>query len=379
MGLHPISANRGSLKSKTKKKQRQSLYSIEFSPPVDAIRSGHESDDILTYHQQKDLRDIMELSPKPMTPRRVKRRSVMTRGSNNRQSTSSRRSHSNNRSSARNSRRKIHHQNPVTKIIEQQNHMMHRDESYPTFHNGASTSARVVAAASSSQGETSPLTVTNLQSLNKDYVKPMKISQIASFQQHQQNSSPDPIYYNMNSSSQLMQHSWNSETVASAQSTPPTVGSGGRGYTNQSYQHSTPNLSHSPEPAEEPYHRPPSVRSSYSNFHGARPLTSYTSTTQSENVFVQLGGGSNQYHHQTNHHPHPAKGRHLHQKPQQQQQAIPKIPQRKPAASEPISTGRRPLPTADAPAETNSMAFLNSGPPAYNLNYHTPPDSETTM
>uniref|UniRef100_A0A0A1X9E0 Uncharacterized protein n=1 Tax=Zeugodacus cucurbitae TaxID=28588 RepID=A0A0A1X9E0_ZEUCU len=26
-----------------------------------------------------------------------------------------------------------------------------------------------------------------------------------------------------------------------------------------------------------------------------------------------------------------------------------------------------------------SMAFLNSGPPAYNLNYHTPPDSETTM
>lgn len=26
-----------------------------------------------------------------------------------------------------------------------------------------------------------------------------------------------------------------------------------------------------------------------------------------------------------------------------------------------------------------SMAFLNNGPPAYNLNYHTPPDSETTM
>lgn len=54
-----------------------------------------------------------------MTPRRVKRRSVMARGTNNRQSTTSRRSHTNNRSSVRSSRRKIQ-QNPVTKMISYQ-------------------------------------------------------------------------------------------------------------------------------------------------------------------------------------------------------------------------------------------------------------------
>lgn len=55
-----------------------------------------------------------------MTPRRVKRRSVMTRGTNNRQSTTSRRSHmSTNRNSMRSSRRKFQ-QNPVTKLMEYQ-------------------------------------------------------------------------------------------------------------------------------------------------------------------------------------------------------------------------------------------------------------------
>lgn len=100
-----ILAKRNKAKSK---KKRQSLYSIEFSPPVDTI---------LDYEPDLESNRVttMELSPKPMTPRRVKRRSVMARGSNNRQSTSSRRSHTN-RSSTRSSRRKIQ-QNPVTKII----------------------------------------------------------------------------------------------------------------------------------------------------------------------------------------------------------------------------------------------------------------------
>lgn len=52
-----------------------------------------------------------------MTPRRVKRRSVMTRGTTNRHSTSSRR-HSTARSSTRSSRRTT--QNPVTRLLEQQ-------------------------------------------------------------------------------------------------------------------------------------------------------------------------------------------------------------------------------------------------------------------
>lgn len=55
-----------------------------------------------------------------MTPRRVKRRSVMTRGTNSRQSTNSRRSHSSsNRNSMRSSRRKFQ-QNPVTKLMDYQ-------------------------------------------------------------------------------------------------------------------------------------------------------------------------------------------------------------------------------------------------------------------
>lgn len=106
------SAKRNNAKSK---KKRQSLYSIEFSPPADTI---------LDFEQDLESNRISttELSPKPMTPRRVKRRSVMARGTNNRQSTASRRSHTNNRSSVRSSRRKIQ-QNPVTKMISYQQGM----------------------------------------------------------------------------------------------------------------------------------------------------------------------------------------------------------------------------------------------------------------
>lgn len=101
-------AKRNNAKSK---KKRQSLYSIEFSPPVDTI---------LDYEQdiESNRNASTELSPKPMTPRRVKRRSVMARGTNNRQSTTSRRSHSN-RNSVRSSRRKAQ-QNPVTKLMSYQ-------------------------------------------------------------------------------------------------------------------------------------------------------------------------------------------------------------------------------------------------------------------
>lgn len=61
-----------------------------------------------------------------MTPRRVKRRSVMTRGTNNRLSTNSRRSHgSSNRNSMRSSRRKFQ-QNPVTKLMDYQ-HPVHAE------------------------------------------------------------------------------------------------------------------------------------------------------------------------------------------------------------------------------------------------------------
>ncbi|CAG9855259.1 unnamed protein product [Phyllotreta striolata] len=98
-----------SASSKTKSKpakHRLSLYSIEFSSQHDNRQadSDNEFDQVPT-----------PVSPKPMTPRRVKRRSVMTRGSSGRHSTSSHRSHA--RSSTRS--RKMA-QNPVTRLLEQQ-------------------------------------------------------------------------------------------------------------------------------------------------------------------------------------------------------------------------------------------------------------------
>lgn len=88
-----------------------SLYSIEFSSQLEN-RYGEGSNDF--EHLPPPL------SPKPMTPRRVKRRSVMTRGSSGRHSTNSRSSkrQSHSRSSTRSSRRIA--QNPVTKLLEQQ-------------------------------------------------------------------------------------------------------------------------------------------------------------------------------------------------------------------------------------------------------------------
>lgn len=64
---------------------RTSLYSIEFSPHRDASRGlGDDSvefeDDIETHVPAP------QLSPRPMTPRRVKRRSVISRGSTGRSS-----------------------------------------------------------------------------------------------------------------------------------------------------------------------------------------------------------------------------------------------------------------------------------------------------
>lgn len=102
-------------------KKRQSLYSIEFSPPVDTILDYELS-------HEPNRNPATELCPKPMTPRRVKRRSVMTRGTNSRQSTNSRRSHSNGRNSMRSSRRKFQ-QNPVTKLMDYQHG--HSDISSP--------------------------------------------------------------------------------------------------------------------------------------------------------------------------------------------------------------------------------------------------------
>lgn len=320
-----------------KSKHRQSLYSIEFGPSIDSLRSCR-SDTILDYDD--NILDDRQLSPKPMTPRRVKRRSVMTRGTNNRQSTTSRRSQSNtntNRNSTRSSRRKYYNQNPVTKLMEQQIQIQQKSQKkLASFRN---------------TNNTTTLTTSNLLSFNSDMANlppppPLLEKKSSTYNSFPQNIAPDPIYYNMGHM---------------------TIPSASEGHYNPTYQHSTSNLANNGssnaldnenEHVDDFYNnRPPSVRSSYSNFHGTRPLSSYNTNSQpTENVFAELTqqvtmpptvGSSNHY------------------------RNLP-LP-----STEPKSI---PLSRRSASRESiRSMAFINSGPPAYNLNYHTPPDSETTM
>lgn len=290
----------------------------------------HDDDEDDVHHGQQP-----QLSPKPMTPRRVKRRSVMTRGTSNHnvtgESSSNRssRRHSNGRNSTRSSRRKLQHQNPVTKLMDQQASSSH--------HRGDG------AVHSRYPHMTPSLTASNLKSLNQ---------------------SADPIY-NMNSSSPLLTTSHSTMTIQQQQhigyantgpyqSVPAPVG-----HYNPTYQHSTPNLmsTNSQELIDELYHRPPSVRSSYSNFHGARSVYALNNLT--------AGGAAGV------------------------EPPIPQVPQRRPAitggssgagasgAGAGMVSGRVPT---DLINNDRSMAFMSSAPPAYNyLNYHTPPDSETTM
>lgn len=156
---------------------------------------------------------------------------------------------------------------------------------------------------------------------------------------------PDPIYYNMSQSTTLFDSPRNSSSSTNLTAHEQNRTESHHGHYNPTYQHSTPNLTSSnPEAVDEIYNnRPPSVRSSYSNFHGTRLLS--TNFIDNENVFVGLNTMS-------------SNDVHVH------------------------SSRSQPMPISQLPPrQPTSMAFLNNGPPAYNLNYHTPPDSnsETTM
>lgn len=197
--------------------------------------------------------------------------------------------------------------------------------------------------------DNSNLTKSNLKHLNTDTLTANVNKSFRKSQTFTPNIVPDPIYYNMSQSTTFFEPSWNSSS-----STNLTAHDHGRienhGHFNPTYQHSTPNLTaNNSEIVDEVYNnRPPSVRSSYSNFHGARPLS--TNITDNENVFVGLNNMTSID---------------LQPNNRSQPMSIPQLPSRQSASRESI----------------RSMAFLNNGPPAYNLNYHTPPDSnsETTM
>lgn len=194
--------------------------------------------------------------------------------------------------------------------------------------------------------ENAQLTKSNLKYLNTDTLSGNVNKSFRKSQTFTPNIVPDPIYYNMSQSTTFFEPSWSSSTNLTAHG--PNVET--QGHYNPTYQHSTPNLvaANNAEMVDEVYNnRPPSVRSSYSNFHGARPLNS--NVTDNENVFVGLNTMTSSDMQPNRSQPMP----------------IPQLPSRQSASRESI----------------RSMAFLNNGPPAYNLNYHTPPDSnsETTM
>lgn len=310
----------------------------------------------------------------------MKRRSV--RGTSSRQSRRSDRGGGNDRSttvpqngthrsstrSTRSSRRKVHHVNPVTKLMDQQN-------SFPSF-----------------KHTNSNLTENNLKTLNNDYIlnnqyhhqNPKKdiipsksTPALNSFAQKQSNeltsaamnrhTPTDPIYYNMNVSSPLIvqQTSWNETSTPSPQAYATnhfhhhhqtrneySDAATSLGHTNLTYVHSNPSLVDGEMNEYYQTNRPPSVHSSYSNFHGTRPLSynpnpSGSRERDKENLFANLS----QQQHQNR--PHT-----LYQS--SQPQAIPQVPQKKGAGSR--------------------DRFMNNAPPAYHpYNHHTPPDSETTM
>lgn len=209
-------------------------------------------------------------------------------------------------------------------------------------------------AAQYQHTENPQLTKSNLKYLNTDTLTANVNKSFRKSQSFTPNIVPDPIYYNMSQSTTFFEPTWNSSsstnlTMATQHGQSMENGGGHVGHFNPTYQHSTPNLTaNNPEMVDEVYNnRPPSVRSSYSNFHGTRPHN--TNITDSENVFVGLSTlTSNDM-----------------QSIRSQPMPIPQLPSRQSASRESI----------------RSMAFLNNGPPAYNLNYHTPPDSnsETTM
>ncbi|XP_069964373.1 sodium/potassium-transporting ATPase subunit beta-1-interacting protein isoform X3 [Bactrocera oleae] len=440
-----------------KSKHRQSLYSIEFGPSIDTIRS--RADTILDYDDHLHGRDDGgELSPKPMTPRRVKRRSVMARGTNSRQSTTSRRSHhgrgerseggthgssssgggTHPRNSTRSSRRK-YQQNPVTKLLDQQQLQLQQQQQQQHLHHhhphgGHPGQAKQQLGSFQHKEVPAPLTASNLQTLNQEIIKNVSGSTVVSaatadasgtmnnillgggsltktnnnhYHSFHKNIPPDPIYYNTNAQTGLYQQTWQSNSqspiVGDEPPPTPTLTPTLAGHFNPTYQHSTTNLN-DVEHVDELYNnRPPSVRSSYSNFHGTRPLSSYLSNSATtENVFAGLTGAT-----QT-----PTAGTQQAQQQQQQSQHLPTLPplpphvapatpplyQTNPLHQHPHVASQQHIPPLPSPnfsstlpqnipfgkrtasrESIRSMAFLNSGPPAYNLNYHTPPDSETTM
>ncbi|XP_049814225.1 uncharacterized protein LOC126260853 isoform X1 [Schistocerca nitens] len=201
---------------------RNSLYSIEFSSPDNNADDSVEYDE--TGQNGNSHLSAPQLSPRPMTPRRVKRRSVISRGSTGRNSQQDKRGsvrHGNTvRSSVRSSGRrpKLQHQNPVTRLIEQQQSLQQQQ----------------ALGDSSTSNDSHRLNMFDPASSQADL---------------------------LNSSQ------WRKTA----------------GHTNPLYQQSS---MQSLNEEEDSFNRPPSARSSYSNYHGTRPISCYVGSSGMNSYYV---------------------------------------------------------------------------------------------
>ncbi|KAK0180537.1 hypothetical protein PV327_006164 [Microctonus hyperodae] len=253
----PSEINDRTLQIKKRKKQQQRpLYSIEYSQPEPPTQDDN-------------------ISPKPMTPRRVKRRSVISRDGTRR---------SNRRSSVRQSRRK----NPVNRIMEQQESLY----------------ANMIPSALTNQN------VTNLSQGTLNY------DRIAGNWDHDRNINwqseavnmvvssptlwtPDPSYSN---TANLINHTlphWNNNMSLSRNLTDnwqeynEMNSMSVQGQINPTFEQISTQSLHGEEGDELCNNRPASARSSYSNYHGIRATpqvpTRNDIVRQSQRQFVLNG------------------------------------------------------------------------------------------
>lgn len=245
------------VQTKKKKKQPRPLYSIEYSQPEPSTNDEN-------------------ISPKPMTPRRVKRRSVISRDGTRRSSR---------RSSVRQSRRK----NPVTRIIDQQENLY----------------ANTVGPSN--------LTNQNVNSLSQGQLNYDRISNSwdrdrernANWQPEAVNlaiSVPtlwnqDSNYSNTNFTNQTATQNWDVNGTSTRNLTDNWQGNEvnmqWQGQSNPTFQQTSTQSLNGEDPDDMYSNRPASARSSYSNYHGVRATPQVPSRTdivrQSQRQFVLSG------------------------------------------------------------------------------------------
>ncbi|XP_011304021.1 uncharacterized protein NKAIN isoform X1 [Fopius arisanus] len=238
---------------KKRKKLQRPLYSIEYSQPEPPIQDE-------------------SVSPKPMTPRRVKRRSVISRDGTRR---------SNRRSSVRQSRRK----NPVNRIMDQQESL---------YANTTPTGLTNQNMSSLSQG-----------TLNYDRIAgPWDRERTTHWQPEAVNMAvsspalwtPDPNYSNTtitNQTSPTWENASSTRNLSDNWQNSPMGHMQWQGQSNPTFQQ-TSTQSLNVEDMDDLYsNRPASARSSYSNYHGVRATPQVPNKNdivrQSQRQFVLSG------------------------------------------------------------------------------------------